>query len=102
MVIFKQTGTGTDGVSGELTRNGRMRRLQIRSWRRGTREMDIVLGGFFNRFGPELDDELLTMFEAMLERDDPEINAWILGTEVAPAKFKSLLSVITAKKTFNL
>ncbi|HKX22262.1 MAG TPA: succinate dehydrogenase assembly factor 2, partial [Rhizorhapis sp.] len=29
----------------------RLRRLQFRAWHRGTREADMMIGSFFNRYG---------------------------------------------------
>src|SRR3546814_5986595 len=31
----------------------RLRRLQFRAWHRGTREADMMIGGFFDRYGKQ-------------------------------------------------
>ena len=37
-------------------REKRLKRLAIRSWRRGTKEMDLILGRFWDTEGSGLDD----------------------------------------------
>ena len=56
------------------TREIRLKRLRIRSWRRGTREMDLILGPFADGPLPGLD-----AYEALLEEADPDLYQWITG-----------------------
>ncbi|WP_020178771.1 succinate dehydrogenase assembly factor 2 [Methylopila sp. M107] len=63
------------------------RRALYRSWRRGTREMDLLLGRFANaeieRFTPaEFAD-----FEALIEELDRDLFDWIAGKADTPAEF---------------
>jgi len=63
----------------------RRKRLRFRSWHRGTREMDLLMGSFADAhvmgFGPaELD-----AYEAMLELSDPDLYDWYAGREPVPA-----------------
>lgn len=57
----------------------RLKRLRMRSWRRGTKEMDLILG-------PYADDRLATMagadldlYEALLEENDQDLYPWVSG-----------------------
>lgn len=57
----------------------RIRRLRMRSWRRGMKEMDLILGPFadgpLKDFGPEE----LDAYEALLEENDQSLYRWITG-----------------------
>jgi antitoxin CptB len=63
----------------------RRRRLLFRSWHRGIREMDLIMGRFADAHIGELSDAELTEFESLLEIPDPELLAWITGAELAPS-----------------
>ena len=61
----------------------RRKKLKFRAWRRGFREIDLILGGFADRRIEDLDAQGLDAFEALLEAQDQDVYAWI--TEQAPA-----------------
>ena len=63
----------------------RRKRLMFQSARRGTRESDLVLGGFARRHLATLSEGQLDRFEALLELNDPELLGWIVGLEPVPA-----------------
>jgi antitoxin CptB len=61
------------------TRETRLKRLKIRSWRRGTKEMDMLLGPFSDGALAALDDAALDAYERMLHENDQDLYAWISG-----------------------
>ena len=61
-------------------------RLRFRSWHRGTREMDLLLGSFADARLAEFTLAQLDMYEALLEQSDPDLYNWITGTEPVPAE----------------
>ena len=63
------------------------KKLRFRSLRRGTREGDLVLGGFADRIG-RLDHGQLARLEALLDEDDQDVLAWIAGVRPAPPAFR--------------
>ncbi len=65
----------------------RIKRLRFRAWRRGFREADLILGGFFDAYGAALTEDELTRFERLLEEPDQDIFAWIQGRAPTPAAF---------------
>lgn len=67
----------------------RRKRLRYRSWHRGTRELDLILGRFADAHMGELDTAALDDFEALLEAADAEVFAWINGRAPAPLAFQS-------------
>ena len=63
----------------------RRKRLRFRSWHRGTRELDLMLGRFADRFIHDLTTEQLDRYEALVDQPDPDIYRWISGGEAPPA-----------------
>jgi len=65
----------------------RLKRLYFRSWHRGTREMDLLLGRFAECCLDKLSEAELGQYEALLEAADPDIYCWIAGETVPPQAF---------------
>ena len=78
------------------TRETRLKRLKIRSWRRGTREMDMILGPYFDACSEGLDDATLDTYEALLSENDQDLYAWISGRDTPPDALVPMLDVIRA------
>jgi antitoxin CptB len=74
--------TGTRRSSFDL--DPRRRRALVRSWRRGTREMDLVLGEFADAEIDRLNDQELAAYEALLDVADAELFQWITGEKPVP------------------
>ncbi|MEO1239809.1 MAG: succinate dehydrogenase assembly factor 2 [Pseudomonadota bacterium] len=70
----------------------RLKRLKIRSWRRGTREMDLLLGAFFDAKGSELGAEELDLYEEMLAENDHDLYAWVAEKTPVPERFAALIA----------
>ena len=81
--------TGTQISSDGL--DARRRRLLFRSWHRGIREMDLVLGRFADAQIAVLSDADLDEYERLLEIPDQQMFAWISGAEIAPADIDTAL-----------
>ncbi len=84
-----------------MTEDTRIKRLRMRSWRRGTKEMDLILGPFADRRAAGLDAAMLDRYEALLEENDQDLYAWILarinGREAAiPPDLLGILDVVIA------
>jgi len=62
----------------------RRRKLRFRAWHRGTRESDLLLGHFADRYISEFDGAQLDRFEALLGENDPDIYDWITGRQSLP------------------
>ena len=71
--------------------DARRRRLLFRAWRRGIREMDLVLGRFADAQVAALSDADLTEFEKLLDIPDQQMFAWVSGTEKVPAEIDTAL-----------
>ena len=72
-------------------RGTRLKRLRIRCWRRGTKEMDLLLGGFADGGMTALDAAGLDQFERLLEENDQDLYTWISGQIAAPEVHRDML-----------
>ena len=65
----------------------RLARLRFRAWHRGTREMDYIVGCFFDRHHADWAEAELAWFEDLLQEEDPDVMGWAMGTLDPPARF---------------
>lgn len=72
----------------------RLRRLRMRSIRRGIREMDLILTDFTDRELAELNEVELDLYEELLEESDHDIYGWISGRDPVPARYAELVGRI--------
>lgn len=78
----------------------RRKRILFRSLRRGTRETDLVIGGFAKSALKNLDKAQLDALEALLDRPDPDVLGWVTGLRPVPPEFDTdLLAMLKAYKS---
>ncbi len=65
----------------------RLKRLKFRAWHRGTKEADLMIGGFFDAHGASWTPEQLDWFEALLEEQDVDIMGWAIGSIPCPPRW---------------
>ena len=66
----------------------RLKRLRFRAWHRGTKEADLLIGGFFDRNHGGWSEAEVKLFEELLEEQDVDIMAWALGTAAPPTRYE--------------
>ena len=64
-----------------------LRALKYRAWHRGTREADMMIGGFFDAHHASWNDHERALFAALLTETDVDIMAWAIGTQPVPERF---------------
>lgn len=62
----------------------RRKRLLYRSWHRGTREMDLIVGRFADAYLATLTDAELDELEVLIEVPDPDLYASLTGARPMP------------------
>jgi antitoxin CptB len=67
--------------------DARRRKVLFRSWHRGTREMDLIMGRFADASLPHLSETEVDDFERLVEVPDPQLYDWISGTGEPPAHY---------------
>ncbi len=63
------------------------RKLRFRSLRRGTRESDLVIGGFAAGFLDGMNGKQLARFEALLDQNDQDVLGWVADIAPPPPRF---------------
>ncbi len=76
------------------TAEARLKRMAMRSWRRGTKEMDLVLGPWADAHLAGLDEARLDIYELLLAENDQDLMSWILGQAAPPPAIAGLLDEI--------
>ena len=83
-----------------LNLDERCRRASYRAWRRGTREMDLLLGRFADeRFAvvrPGSEEQQLAAFEALLDETDGDIYDWLMSKPPYQGQHQKLIAEIRA------
>lgn len=65
----------------------RRRRLLFRAWRRGTRELDLILGRFLDEAIGGMSDAEVAEFERLCDVPDLELYAWAVGSRPTPPEY---------------
>ncbi len=66
------------------TRDTRLRRLRMRSMRRGIKEMDIILSTYAAVRLDKMTEEELVAYDALLSENDQDLYQWVSGQRSAP------------------
>ena len=64
-----------------------LKRLHWRAHHRGTREADMLIGGFFDAHHASWTADERSLFAQLLNEQDVDIMAWAHGTASAPERF---------------
>ena len=75
--------------------NNIIKRLKIQSWRRGMKEMDLILGNFIDNNSHLLTSDDISKYDLLLLEDDQEIFSWFSNQVEVPKDFKDIISKIT-------
>tara|TARA_B100001750_G_C15008705_1_gene351092 strand:+ start:49 stop:357 length:309 start_codon:yes stop_codon:yes gene_type:complete len=78
-------------------RDTAIRRLQMRSMRRGIKEMDLVLSAYSRDRLTGMSDAELALYDQLLEENDQDLLRWITGMDAAPGQFAALIADISAR-----
>lgn len=71
-----------------------LKRIQWRC-RRGTRELDALLGGWLAQHAADPDSTPVQAFDALLDQQDPELWDWLMGHAEAPrADWRAIVAEI--------
>ena len=65
----------------------RLKRLRFRAWHRGTREADLMIGGFFDAHHAGWSAAELDWVETLLEEQDGDIMGWAIGSIPCPPQW---------------
>lgn len=63
----------------------RRRKAAWRANHRGTKELDLLIGGYANAHLATMSEDGLARFEVFLASEEPELQSWLLAPEPARA-----------------
>ncbi len=76
------------------TAEARLKRMAMRSWRRGTKEMDMILGPFADKHLGGMEPKTLDLYDQLLWENDQELLPWVLGQVPPPQAYDELIAEI--------
>ena len=76
------------------TPEARIKRLKMRSMRRGIKEMDLILQAYAERNLHQMDDAGLRLYDALLQENDQDLYQWVTGQIAAPETYRELIADI--------
>ena len=80
-------------------REHRLKRLHMRSMRRGIKEMDLILSTYAKRHLEGMSDTELDVYDALLNENDQDLYRWVTGQEAAPDHLAVLVADVS--RTFQ-
>jgi antitoxin CptB len=78
----------------------RRRKLLFRGWRRGVREMDLIIGRFADAHIDKFDETELDDFERLIEAPNAELYAWVIGADNIPPNYDT--AVLAKLRAFHM
>ncbi len=78
----------------------RKKRLKFQCWHRGFKEIDLILGTFFDQFGEGLSETEVDELETMLETPDQDLYGFIVGNRPTPLELQGPLMTRLQKLDF--
>jgi antitoxin CptB len=76
-------------------REHRIKRLKMRSMRRGIKEMDLILQTFAEANLEAMPEAELETYDALLHENDQDLYQWVTGQVAAPDPFGPLIDRIS-------
>ncbi len=75
-------------------RDIRIKRMKMRSMRRGIKEMDLILTAYADRNLDGMDADGLDTYDAMLSENDQDLYQWVTGQVQPPEALADLIADI--------
>ena len=75
----------------------RIKRLVMRSMRRGIKEMDIILSAYATENLVKMDEATITLYDRLLDENDQDLYQWVTGQVAAPERFRQMIAKISVQ-----
>ena len=75
----------------------RIKRLVMRSMRRGIKEMDIILSTYATENLVKIDETTITLYDRLLDENDQDLYQWVTGQVAAPERFRQMIAKISVQ-----
>ncbi len=77
------------------THENRLKRMKMRSMRRGIKEMDIILVRYADDNLERMTADELDLYDALLHENDQDLYQWVTGQRPAPEQYRNLIQDIS-------
>jgi len=77
------------------------KKITYKAAHRGSKEMDILLGNFINKYIELFNENELNIFDSILDCDDGDIYQWILGKKDVPTRYENRVFSLLINNTQN-
>ncbi|ATG47548.1 succinate dehydrogenase assembly factor 2 [Celeribacter ethanolicus] len=74
----------------------RRKRLKIRAWRRGIKEMDLLIGGYADDHLATMTEAELDEFERLMDEHDQDLLSYATGLKPVPEAIRPMLDKLIA------
>lgn len=81
-------------ASTDETEEARLKRMRMRSWRRGTKEMDIILGSYADAHLVGMTPAELQLYDRLLTENDQDLYQWVTSQSSPPEHLDALINTI--------
>lgn len=81
----------------EELRAHKVKRLHMRSMRRGIKEMDLILSAYAADHLEGMDDAGLALYDQMLNENDHDLYQWVTGQVAVPDEYSDLITGIQSR-----
>ncbi|WP_333714523.1 succinate dehydrogenase assembly factor 2 [Yoonia sp.] len=78
------------------TRDTKIKRLRMRSMRRGIKEMDLILSAYADAHLAGFSDDALVLYDRLLSENDHDLYAWVGGQCAVPGDYLDLVTHIAS------
>ncbi len=75
----------------EELREHKVKRLAMRSMRRGIKEMDLILSAYADLRLPQMDDATLAIYDSMLNENDHDLYQWVTRQTDPPEPYGAIV-----------
>ena len=72
-----------------------MKRMAMRSWRRGMKEMDLILGPYADAHLAGMAEARLALYDRLLDENDQDLLPMMMGQADAPDEMGNLVTEIS-------
>jgi antitoxin CptB len=78
------------------TRETKIKRLRMRSMRRGIKEMDLILSAYADAHLAGFSDDALDLYDRLLSENDHDLYGWVGGQFAVPGHYLDLVTHIAS------
>lgn len=73
----------------------RLKRLKMRSMRRGIKEMDLILTAYADANLAKMSPAALDTYDALLHENDQDLYQWVTGQVAPPTAYSGLIQDVS-------